>query len=91
METSVYALLWLSFALSIASVSAVAAEHGKSPSQQPDPLTRAAEEFKVLTRDWGMRPGSPQLRKSILAGKCSGTAVSTKTSETTLSMPSPTK
>ena len=59
METLVCALLWLTLALSAACGSAVASEDRKSPSQQPDPLTRAAEEFKVLTRDWGMRPGSP--------------------------------
>src|SRR5208337_3363274 len=59
METRVYALLWLSLVLSAASASAVASQTGKSPSQQPPPLTRAAEEFKVLTRDLGMRPGSP--------------------------------
>ena len=28
-------------------------------SQQAPPLSRAADEFKVLTRDMGMRPGSP--------------------------------
>ena len=59
METLVYALLWLTLALSAVCVSAVASEDGKSPPQQPPPLTRAAEEFKVLTRDLGMRPGSP--------------------------------
>jgi hypothetical protein len=59
METLVCALLWLTLVLSATCVSAVASEDRKSPSQQPDPLTRAAEEFKILTRDWGMRPGSP--------------------------------
>ena len=59
MKTRVYALLWLSLVLSAASASAIASQTGKSPSQQPPPLTRAAEEFKVLTRDLGMRPGSP--------------------------------
>jgi hypothetical protein len=57
--TLVCALLWLTLALSAACVSAVASEDRKSPSQQSDPLTRAAEEFKALTRDWGMRPESP--------------------------------
>ena len=59
METLAGALLWLTLALSAVCGSAVASEQGKSPPQQPDPLTRAAEEFKVLTRDLGMRPGSP--------------------------------
>ena len=59
METLVCALLWLTLAPSAVYGSAVASEEGKPPPQQPDPLTRAAEEFKVLTRDLGMRPGSP--------------------------------
>ena len=58
-EILVYALLWLTLALSAVCGSAVASEEGKSPPQQPPPLTRAAEEFKVVTRDLGMRPGSP--------------------------------
>lgn len=29
------------------------------PGRQPDPLTRAADEFRVLTREQGMRPDSP--------------------------------
>jgi hypothetical protein len=58
MDVAVYAFLSLSLILSAAGASAVAAE-ASTPSQQPEPLTRAAEEFKVLTRDWGMRPGSP--------------------------------
>ena len=59
METRVCALLWLALALSAACISAVASEDRQSASQQPDPLTRAAQEFKVLTRDLGMRPESP--------------------------------
>ena len=59
METLVYGLLSLSFVLCAASASALASQTGKSSSQQPTPLTRAAEEFKVVTRDLGMRPGSP--------------------------------
>jgi hypothetical protein len=59
METRICALLWLTLALSAACGLAVASEDRKSASQQPDPLTRAADEFKVLTRDLGMRPGSP--------------------------------
>ena len=31
----------------------------QSSSKQPSPLSQAAEEFKVLTRDLGMRPESP--------------------------------
>jgi len=59
MKTIVHALLRLSLALSAACVSAVALQEGKATPQQPPPLARAAEEFKVLTRDLGMRPGIP--------------------------------
>ena len=59
METLVYGLLSLSFVVCAASASALASQTGKSSPQQPTPLARAAEEFKVLTRDLGMRPGSP--------------------------------
>jgi len=59
LKTLVYPFLWVTLALSATCGLAVAAEDGKSPSKQPDPLTRATEEFKVLTRDWGMRPDSP--------------------------------
>jgi hypothetical protein len=59
MEILVRALLWFSLVLCALSVSAVASEQSKSPPQQPPPLARAAEEFKALTRDLGMRPGSP--------------------------------
>ena len=59
MESLVRNLLWLSLLLSFACVSAIASQDGKSPSQPPPPLTRAGEEFKVLTRDLGMRPESP--------------------------------
>ncbi|MDR3699663.1 MAG: hypothetical protein P4L56_08525 [Candidatus Sulfopaludibacter sp.] len=36
----------------------IAASGADTQSRPPDPLTRAAEEFKVLTRDQGMRPES---------------------------------
>ena len=58
MESLARNLLCLSLLLSFAFVSAIASQDQKSPPQQPPPLTRAAEEFKVLTRDLGMRPGS---------------------------------
>ncbi len=46
------------------AVSSVAARGADKP---PDPLTSAAEEFKVLTRDWGMRLDSPApVHKSVL-------------------------
>jgi hypothetical protein len=34
-------------------------EGGASSSKQPSPLSQAADEFKALTRDQGMRPESP--------------------------------
>jgi hypothetical protein len=58
-EPAVCLLWWLALAVSAACVSAVASEDAKSPPQRPGPRTRAAEEFRVLTRDWGMRPDSP--------------------------------
>jgi hypothetical protein len=36
-----------------------ALEGGASTSKQPSPLSQAADEFKLLTRDLGMRPESP--------------------------------
>ena len=36
-----------------------ALEGSTSTSKQPSPLSQAADEFKVLTRDLGMRPESP--------------------------------
>jgi len=59
METLVYGLLSLSFVLSAACATALASQTGKLSPPQPPPLARAAEEFKVLTRDLGMRPDSP--------------------------------
>jgi hypothetical protein len=53
------ARLGLAFALSVSCALAVADDRGKTPSPRPDPLARATEEFKTLTRDWGMRPDSP--------------------------------
>jgi hypothetical protein len=49
------------FALAFLLISApVAADPGNDPQiRRSTPLNRAAEEFKVLTRNWGMRPNSP--------------------------------
>src|SRR5271157_3663254 len=59
MKTSIYALLSFCLALTAAGATAIPSQEGKSSSQQAPPLNRAADEFKVLTRDMGMRPGSP--------------------------------
>jgi hypothetical protein len=58
MTTLIYALLGLILAAPTAYASAVGSD-GNVASKEPVPLTRAAEEFKVLTREWGMRPDSP--------------------------------
>ena len=59
MKTYICALLSVCFVLSATGATAIASQEGKSSSQQVPPLTRAVDEFKVLTRDMGMRPGSP--------------------------------
>src|SRR5437773_1508793 len=50
-------------------ILAFASEDAKPLNQQPDALTRAAEEFKVLTRDWGMRPESPPTSRTHYGSK----------------------
>lgn len=76
MARIVHVFLWFAAGLLIFNLSAVANEvvaneETKPPSQKSGSLDRAAEEFKVLTRDWGMRPESPpatklQLRRKLL-------------------------
>ncbi len=56
---------WVSVVLGVTLVlfavcgEVCALEGGASTSKQPNPLSQAADEFKVLTRDLGMRPESP--------------------------------
>ncbi|MFZ0959627.1 MAG: hypothetical protein WAO35_01885 [Terriglobia bacterium] len=56
---------WVSAFLGVTLVFFAVAEEvcaldgGTALSKQPSPLSQAAEEFKVLTRDLGMRPESP--------------------------------
>jgi hypothetical protein len=52
-------VLGLALALGAAWGVAVASEGGASSSNQAAPLTQAADEFKELTREWGLRPESP--------------------------------
>ncbi len=52
-------VLALSLALCLHSIPAAADGGEPRPVQSQDPLTRAAAEFKTLTRDLGMRPESP--------------------------------
>jgi hypothetical protein len=59
MKNTTKVVLGVGLALCAAWGAAVASEDGAASSQQPDPLTQAAEEFKVLTREWGLRPESP--------------------------------
>src|SRR5579862_2307613 len=61
MKTLVNAFLSLVLALSLTDLSARALDERKPSSQQSGPLSRAAEEFKVLTREGGMRPDSPPI------------------------------
>ncbi|MCL5004950.1 MAG: hypothetical protein M1404_00300 [Acidobacteria bacterium] len=42
---------------------------GKPTANQPVPLVRATEEFKFLTRQWGMRPNSPPSARRHLGPK----------------------
>jgi hypothetical protein len=68
-------LFWsLSLALACVSLPALASQQSKPVPPQPSPLSRAADEFKILTRDQGMRPDSPpaalkQRRKMLWHGR----------------------
>jgi hypothetical protein len=59
MKNPAKVVLGVALALGAAWGAAVASEGGAPSSKQPDPLTQAAEEFKELTREWGLRPESP--------------------------------
>jgi len=64
MNSLIYFLLCLTLALPAlalpaSAVTSVAPEQSKSTTPPPNPLAVAAEKFKTLTRDWGMRPDSP--------------------------------
>jgi len=63
MENLSCALLSLCLVLSSASAAAAVSQDAKPSSQQAAPLARAADEFKLLTREWGMRPGSQEAEK----------------------------
>ncbi len=62
-------LLWLVLVLFAASIVVAASEVVPEPSKQPESLTRAADEFKALTRALGMRPGSPPSAQASLRRK----------------------
>src|SRR5579859_5817596 len=59
MKIFVYLLLGLILGVITAYASAEAPASSDSTPKQSAPLLRATEEFKVLTREWGMRPNSP--------------------------------
>ena len=59
MKILVYALLGLILGVPTAHALVAVPEDGQSVSIPSGPLHEAAEEFKVLTREWGMRPNSP--------------------------------
>jgi len=59
MKTSVSVALGVTLVLFAVRGEVCALGDGTSSSQQPSNLAQAADEFKVLTRDLGMRPESP--------------------------------
>lgn len=59
MKTLVYLLCCFTLALGASPVLAATSDGARSPSQQPNPLVQAAEEFKILTGHLGIRPESP--------------------------------
>jgi len=59
MKILVYALVGLIIGVPAAFPSSGTRESPEPASNQSAPLTRATEEFKVLTGKWGMRPDSP--------------------------------
>lgn len=70
-----FAALGLAFLLLASGAWAFGDGQGKAPLPHPDPLTQATEEFKKLTRELGMRPGSlpsplaPRRRKLLWHGR----------------------
>ena len=66
MRFRVLRLSWFAYVLLAASIGVAASEVVPPPAKQPDPLTRAADEFKALTRALGMRPESmPSAQASL--------------------------
>ncbi len=59
MKSLISVILSIGLLPAMAAVSARGAGEGSSNPQQPTPLRRAADEFKLLTRELGMRPGGP--------------------------------
>ncbi|MGD0225833.1 MAG: hypothetical protein ABSF71_26170 [Terriglobia bacterium] len=59
MKTSVSVALGVTIFLFAVGVEVYALDGGTSSSKQTSPLSQAADQFKVLTRDLGMRPESP--------------------------------
>ncbi|HVA00999.1 MAG TPA: hypothetical protein VMV34_05000 [Terriglobia bacterium] len=59
MKIPIYAFLGLIVGVLTAYASADAPASSNSTPKQPAALLRATEEFKGLTREWGMRPNSP--------------------------------
>jgi len=59
MKTWVSVVLRVTLVLLAVRGEVCAMGSGTTPSKQPSPLSQAADEFKVLTRDLGMRPESP--------------------------------
>lgn len=60
MKTSVSVALGFTLVLFAVGAEVYALDGTTAPSQPASPLAQAADEFKVLTRDMGMRPESPR-------------------------------
>ncbi len=59
MKILFYALMGLIVGVPIAYASGSVPKESQKASTQASPLSRATQEFKVLTYKWGMRPNSP--------------------------------
>lgn len=64
MKSFVHLLFSSAIAVSVLNLGVVAGEDAKATAQDAEPLGRAVEEFKVLTREWGMRPESPPVART---------------------------
>ena len=59
MKILFYALLGLIIGVPVAYSASGTRKNPEPPADETAPLTRATDEFKVLTGKWGMRPDSP--------------------------------
>jgi hypothetical protein len=69
MKISVSVVFWGTLVLCGVAGQVCALEGGTSTSKPTSPLSQAADEFKALTRDLGMRPESPPAAQEQLSRK----------------------